>query len=277
MTAALKAGLVDEFVLHQVPVLLGGGRPSSRSSRAGAAPPGQAVPAPGVTHLHYEVADDPGHRRTGHIGAHTARALLDLGQQVIVTRRRNAQVPSFLAGAVTVEPLDVVDRDAFLGLGKRHDITGIVHLAAGGLEVTDPMEFLRVNTTGLLNALEAARSWGVQRFAVPAASASTPVAPRPAGTKARSAHDEQDPPIPAFKKAAETLTTLALAGSGVHPVLLRIGTIWGPLGDPTRRSSRSPRSSTRWPKGRRHRAVRRRRRRPLLCPRRRPCDRARTS
>jgi dihydrofolate reductase len=27
MTAALAAGLVDEVVLHQVPVLLGGGRP----------------------------------------------------------------------------------------------------------------------------------------------------------------------------------------------------------------------------------------------------------
>jgi len=41
-----------------------------------------------------------------------------------------------------------------------------------------------------------------------------------------------DNPIPAFKKAAETLTTQALAGSGVAPVVLRIGTIWGPLGDP---------------------------------------------
>lgn len=56
VTAALKAGLVDELVLHQVPVLLGGGRPFFR-----ALPEHirlrltEAVPAPGVTHLHYEI------------------------------------------------------------------------------------------------------------------------------------------------------------------------------------------------------------------------------
>lgn len=55
-TEALKAGLVDEVILHQVPVLLGGGRPFFKAL------PGQVrlrlvevVPAPGVTHLHYEV------------------------------------------------------------------------------------------------------------------------------------------------------------------------------------------------------------------------------
>ena len=169
----------------------------------------------------------------GNIGAHTARALLDLGEEVVVTRRRDAVVPSFLAGRVTVAPLDVTDRDAFLALGGRHDVTGIVHLAAGGLEVTDPMEFLRVNTGGLLNALEAARAWGVERFA---AASSIGVY---AGRSETRLHEELAlptatgiHPIPAFKKAVETLTTLGLDGSGVRPVLLRIGTVWGPLGLP---------------------------------------------
>lgn len=56
VTEALKAGLVDELVLHQVPVLLGGGRPYfqelSEHVRLRLL---EAVPAPGVTHLHYEV------------------------------------------------------------------------------------------------------------------------------------------------------------------------------------------------------------------------------
>jgi dihydrofolate reductase len=55
-TAALAAGLVDEVILHQVPVLLGGGRPFFQSLpehvRLRLI---EAVPAPGVTHLHYEV------------------------------------------------------------------------------------------------------------------------------------------------------------------------------------------------------------------------------
>ncbi|MGW6504318.1 dihydrofolate reductase family protein [Nonomuraea angiospora] len=54
---ALKAGLVDEVILHQVPILLGGGRPFFQSLpehvRLRLV---EAVPAPGVTHLHYEVA-----------------------------------------------------------------------------------------------------------------------------------------------------------------------------------------------------------------------------
>ncbi len=56
VTEALKARLVDELILHQVPVLLGTGRPYFHSL-----PEHiqlrllEAVPAPGVTHLHYEV------------------------------------------------------------------------------------------------------------------------------------------------------------------------------------------------------------------------------
>ncbi|MBF9135020.1 dihydrofolate reductase family protein [Plantactinospora sp. S1510] len=55
-TAALAAGLVDEVILHQVPILLGGGRPFFQPLpthvRVRLV---EAVPAPGVTHLHYEV------------------------------------------------------------------------------------------------------------------------------------------------------------------------------------------------------------------------------
>lgn len=56
VTEALRAGLVDEVVLHQVPVLLGAGRrffnelPEHISLEIV-----DVVPAPGVTHLHYRV------------------------------------------------------------------------------------------------------------------------------------------------------------------------------------------------------------------------------
>jgi len=56
VTEALKAGLVDEVVLHQVPVLLGGGRPFFQAlPRHVRLRLVDVVPAPGVTHLHYEV------------------------------------------------------------------------------------------------------------------------------------------------------------------------------------------------------------------------------
>jgi dihydrofolate reductase len=56
VTSALAAGLLDEIILHQVPILLGGGRPFF-----GALPAHvrleltEVVPAPGVTHLRYAV------------------------------------------------------------------------------------------------------------------------------------------------------------------------------------------------------------------------------
>jgi len=56
VTEALKAGLVDELILHQVPVLLGGGhrffRELPEHVRLRLL---EAIPAPGVTHLRYEV------------------------------------------------------------------------------------------------------------------------------------------------------------------------------------------------------------------------------
>lgn len=56
LTAALEAGLVDEVLLHQIPILLGAGRtffqqlPQHIRLRLV-----EAVPTPGVTHLRYEV------------------------------------------------------------------------------------------------------------------------------------------------------------------------------------------------------------------------------
>ncbi|ADB32096.1 NAD-dependent epimerase/dehydratase [Kribbella flavida DSM 17836] len=168
----------------------------------------------------------------GMIGAHTARALADLGQEVLVTSHRRAEVPPLLAGKVTVASLDVTDRDAFLALGERHQISDIVHLA-GSIPGEDPVSFFRTDLTGLLNALDAARTWGVRRFAV-ASSLGVYI-----GRSEIPWHEELALPtaelphlIIAFKKAVEPLATHSLQGSGVQPVLLRIGTIWGPLVDP---------------------------------------------
>jgi nucleoside-diphosphate-sugar epimerase len=46
----------------------------------------------------------------GMIGAHTASALVDHGHEVVVTAHGRTEVPSFLAGRVTVEPLDADGR-----------------------------------------------------------------------------------------------------------------------------------------------------------------------
>lgn len=168
----------------------------------------------------------------GMIGAHAARALIDLGHDVVATAHSRTEVPSFLAGRAVVESLDVTDRTAFLALRDRYAISDIVHLA-GSVPGADPVGFFRRDVTGLLNALEAARAWGVGRFAV--ASSLGVYAGRPEVPW----HEELALPttglphlIVAVKKAVEPLTTHGLWGSGVRPVVLRIGSTWGPLMDP---------------------------------------------
>jgi UDP-glucose 4-epimerase len=172
----------------------------------------------------------------GSIGSHTARALLDLGESVVVTAHRATRPPEYLAGEtggrVVVEPLDTTDGGAFLDIGKRHRITGIVHLAAAPYNLPDPVAYLRADTLGLLNALEAARAWGVRRFSF---ASSIAVYAGVGGGPLR-----EDAPLPVvaahqiqvFKKAAELFAALAGDSAGFDTVSLRIGTVWGPLGVP---------------------------------------------
>jgi UDP-glucose 4-epimerase len=172
----------------------------------------------------------------GSIGSHTARALLDLGESVVLTAHRSTRLPEYLAGEpggrVVVEPLDTTDEAAFLDIGRRHEITGIVHLAAGRFDLPDPVEYLRAESLALLNALKAATEWGVRRFSV-ASSIGVYVGVDEVPWR-------EDAPLPvlaphqihAFKKTAELFTTLTGDSAGFETVNLRIGTIWGPLGLP---------------------------------------------
>lgn len=168
----------------------------------------------------------------GMIGAHTALALAELGQPVVATAHRRTERPSFLPDQVVVETLDADDPDSWAALGARHEITDIVHLA-GSIPGEDPVAFFRTDLTGLLNALDAARTWRIRRFAVASSLGVYLGRTEVPWTEDLALPDSLLPhPIVAFKKAAEPITTHGLQGSDVQPVLLRIGSIWGPLMHP---------------------------------------------
>ncbi len=180
----------------------------------------------------------------GFIGTHTARALLDLGESCVLVQRRpkDRPLPEPLAREraerLAVEQADVHDLPELLAIGERHEITGVVHLAFGPWPATqDPIADVRAGISGLLNVVEAARSWGVRRIGVastigvyggaPALESGEPVgedAPLPMA----SGHF-----IPLMKKLGE-LAAGYIAGHGgalnIHS--MRIGGVWGPLGRP---------------------------------------------
>lgn len=163
----------------------------------------------------------------GFIGSHVTRALLDLGESCVQVQRRPAEPTD---GRVRVERADVTDSAAFLEIGSRYPITGIVHLAGafGG----DPVDDVRGNVDGLLTVLTAAREWQVTRLGV---ASTLGVYGGVTGSPFR-----EDMPlpmtaghsIPTAKKIAELVTDFVGGATGLDVVNYRIGAIWGPGGRP---------------------------------------------
>jgi UDP-glucose 4-epimerase len=171
----------------------------------------------------------------GFIGSHTSRALLDMGERCLIggrTARRSPDLPVTGDQAV-VERMDCTDLDSLLDVGKRHDITGIVHLAAAGLGTEASLDELWANTRALFNVLRAAQEWDVARVVL---ASSIGVY---GGADVADAYREDVPLpigsvhlIPAHKKSAEILASAVSGSTGLDIVSVRIGAIWGPLGRP---------------------------------------------
>ncbi|HLF71232.1 MAG TPA: NAD(P)-dependent oxidoreductase [Dehalococcoidia bacterium] len=173
----------------------------------------------------------------GFIGLHTARALLDAGQDVVLTQHSVRREPDFLADEwgkrAHIEQLDVADADAWAAIGRKHKIDGIVHLAAPSYGPQGPMHGLdaemHTNMLGLTNVLEAARAWGVKRLSlassivVYAGIAEGPFREdmplRPIGTNTTET----------FKKMFEVVGSYYGQQAKLDIVMLRIANIYGPV------------------------------------------------
>jgi UDP-glucose 4-epimerase len=177
----------------------------------------------------------------GFIGAHTTRALLELGEECVVGRFRSDRNASFLPdGGWFAEPLDCTDLDALRAIGKKYPVTGIVHLAGvrlGSMPVADELEG---NLAAVLNVLRVAAEWGVPRVTLASSigvygGVSEPVWREDAPLPLASAHA-----IPASKKVSEVVAGVVAAAGDFEAVHVRIGAIWGPLGRATSRFIAAP-------------------------------------
>ncbi len=169
----------------------------------------------------------------GFIGAHTARALLDAGEQVVVTRHRRADVPAMLqpesGTRLFVEPLDVTDAAAVRALLARHPIRSLVHLAVTPIGASSFGADFGVNLGGMVNLLEAAAEAGLERVTV--ASSAAVYGSLPAG---RFREDDGLPvqsktATEAFKKCEEVLAVHFAERSGLDVRCVRISSVYGPL------------------------------------------------
>jgi UDP-glucose 4-epimerase len=173
----------------------------------------------------------------GFIGMNTARALLELGEaSVLTTRHAERNLPAFLRAEVGkrifIEALDLSDQRAFLEIGKRHKITGIIHLAGAVLgrgSFMETFEETKSTLQGQMNVLVAAREWSVSRVSV--ASTIGVYAGAGEGPFREDMLLPMTPthPLPMSKKIMELLGGIMGFNSGMEIVNLRIGGAWGPL------------------------------------------------
>jgi len=168
----------------------------------------------------------------GMIGLHTARHLIDMGEEVVLTQYRVPRIPDFIESEIGkrahIEQLDVTDAAQLRDIGRRRQITGIAHLAAPGLGALGPSDDYRMNTQGLINVLEAAEAWGVKRVGLASSIAVY------AGER-RGPFREDQPlrmfggnHVEAYKKTFEILGSHYARRTGMDVISLRIGGIYGP-------------------------------------------------
>ncbi len=168
----------------------------------------------------------------GFIGLHTARALLDRGEEAVLTQFSARREPSFLKDEmgrrVNVASLNVVDGAAVREAVLNCRATGIVHLAFPGLESRSPGDDYRVAMLGWLNVLEAATAAGVRRVTLASSNAVY------GGVPAGPFEEEMTLPvgsrnvIEAFKKAKETTGLHYADRTGLDVVCMRISAVFGP-------------------------------------------------
>jgi UDP-glucose 4-epimerase len=169
----------------------------------------------------------------GFIGLNTARAFLEAGEDVVLTRYRTQREPEFLTPHLGrrafIESVDVLDAASLLEAGRRHPITGIVHLAGAAIAGLAPGDGLRATVLGTLNVLEAASALGVRRVSL---ASSTTVYIGAAGERWR-----EDLPLPvaspypivAYKKILEIAGDHYAAQTELSVVSLRIPLVYGPF------------------------------------------------
>jgi UDP-glucose 4-epimerase len=173
----------------------------------------------------------------GFIGSHTVQALLDAGEECVLVQRSHAEVPAGRFDApVAVEQADATDLDALLAAGRRHRITGIVHLA-GSMpwppSDEPPVQAARRTLGSLFNTLQAAQDWGVGRVALASTIGVYGGAKDPfEGPLTEDMPLSMSSPhlIPTFKKVSELLGGHLADATGIEVVNLRISGTWGPLG-----------------------------------------------
>ncbi len=181
----------------------------------------------------------------GFVGSNTVEALIGLDEACVITQYKRDRVPQFLKDRVGkqvfIESADVGDTDALRAVGKKHKITGIVHLATGGMparrsNALELAEDIHSTVRSIANVIQVAQEWGVKRVTL----SSAPVVYNSI-TELPWREDQPLPmtatfPMEAAKKCGEILSSYLGLQANIECVEVRLASMYGPNYDPTRSS-----------------------------------------
>jgi UDP-glucuronate 4-epimerase len=178
----------------------------------------------------------------GFIGYHTARMLLDRGDEVVGIDNMNAYYdPALKAARLEIlqrQPkfrflkMDISDREAIEATFKREGFQRVVHLAAqAGVRhsIDYPHTYINSNITGFLHVLEGCRHTGVEHLVY----ASTSSVYGANSNMPFSVHQSVDHPLTLYaatKKANELMAHSYSNLYGLPTTGLRFFTVYGPWG-----------------------------------------------
>ena len=171
----------------------------------------------------------------GFIGSHTVQALADLGHRCVVTSHRTARD---LGDTISIEQVNVADRDAMVGLGERYAIGGIVHLADPALaHLGDPsagpatlVADMRAGADALFNVLECAIDWDVRRVTIASTIGVYGGVPDLRGVREELPLEMAGGNVVAASKKSAELVVSLFRDRGVDAISARLPAVWGPRG-----------------------------------------------
>jgi len=172
----------------------------------------------------------------GVIGAEASRRFVREGHRpVIFARHRDERLLRDILDEVDVELGDVLDMPRLLEVIKRHRVTHVVHAAAfvGAVSQANPALSVQVNVMGMVNVLEAARAFDVERVVYTSAKGVYGPMLGEYGAPTYKPMPEDLPKNPkriydSAKLMGEQVGLYYQANMGVDVVVLRFATTYGP-------------------------------------------------
>jgi len=176
----------------------------------------------------------------GFVGSNTTEALVNLGNDCVVTRHKDAEVPRFLqkhidAGRVIIEQADATSLEDLRRIGEKHKIDGIVNVGGGFKNPNSPVPGLKGYFDMLAATFQVAQEWKVKRVTF---SSTGGMYLGLTGTVDESHPIHLQSPLPGIpgilqrQKVVEVASEEFTNATGISTICVRLMGFFGPYQDP---------------------------------------------